>query len=956
MKHVIIEQYAFTPSTKTIVVTGKYIRAEQLLLITNVTRGTVVYNFSDPSLLGTITNTVSTTTGTETTTIVLTYNTASHSSTDKLAIMVEETYTEITPNETLQDPVGKLRVSQPQSLIDTDFEYGTQPTKWESISLLNNRPSAFYDVTAPLTITNVTSVGTTVTVSVPNTTGAVAGQPIFIIGTLDIGNSDGWWLIDTVSTNVSITYKTFSAPTQVGGTLYDATKTYLYAGTFFTGSGIPTSGIVASGSAITVTTTNAHGLTIGNHVFISGTTGLTGVNGTWQIATTPTNTTFTITSTISAGTATLTAGASATLYVRTQGFITHRAFDGGVQFSNQLPYHGYQVIRQTRRYFRYQSGKGIQFSTGSIMKPAAYVDTMSNGGSGTTITVNTRFPHGLSAGTTIKVSGCDDSAYNGTFTVVTAPTLLQFTYTAATTPATYPATAVFSGNIAISPSLWFGSKNRIGMFDQQNGFFYEYDGENLYAVKRSSTQQLGGYCSVTNGSPTVTGTLTTFSTQIKPGDMVVIRGQSYTVLIITSDTSMQIYPEYKGVTATNVLLSKTIDIRTRQSNFNIDKVDGTGASGYNVDLTRMQMFYMDYTWYGAGAIRFGFKNNRGEIIYVHRIPNNNVNTEAYMRSGNLPARYETNTQAYYSYLTATLSSVATTGATFSLYGYLDDWPSTGTVVLNQASVGGTIEFLTYTGKTLNAINAAGYYTTTFTIGTRATTGGAASATTFTVTGAGTYTPGGTAPIMVTLSSPVQASTISHWGSSVIMDGRYDDDKSLVFNVGQNTAVQNVTAGTRYALISLRSAPSVDNGITGLLGAREIINRMQLIMRQMDAYTTQPYRIDLILNGRVASGSFIPVGGSSLCQYALHDPSTTISGGESIFSFFTNAAGVTQQDLTLVRDIGTSILGGGTSLTCPTTNNNKFPDGPDIVTVCATVISSSGTNAINARISWTEAQA
>ena len=98
MKHVIIEQYAFTPSTKTIVVTGKYIRQEQLLLITNVTRGTVLYNFSDPSLTGTITNSVSTSTGLETTTIVTAYNTASHSSTDKLAILVEETYTEITPN------------------------------------------------------------------------------------------------------------------------------------------------------------------------------------------------------------------------------------------------------------------------------------------------------------------------------------------------------------------------------------------------------------------------------------------------------------------------------------------------------------------------------------------------------------------------------------------------------------------------------------------------------------------------------------------------------------------------------------------------------------------------------------------------------------------------------------------------------------------------------------------
>lgn len=50
----------------------------------------------------------------------------------------------IGPSETLQDPVGKLRVSTPQALIDTDFEYSTQSTKWESLNLLSNRPSAFY--------------------------------------------------------------------------------------------------------------------------------------------------------------------------------------------------------------------------------------------------------------------------------------------------------------------------------------------------------------------------------------------------------------------------------------------------------------------------------------------------------------------------------------------------------------------------------------------------------------------------------------------------------------------------------------------------------------------------------------------------------------------------------------------------------------------------------------------
>jgi len=38
------------------------------------------------------------------------------------------------------DPVTKLRVSEPSNLIDTDFEYGLQPTKWETLELINNTP------------------------------------------------------------------------------------------------------------------------------------------------------------------------------------------------------------------------------------------------------------------------------------------------------------------------------------------------------------------------------------------------------------------------------------------------------------------------------------------------------------------------------------------------------------------------------------------------------------------------------------------------------------------------------------------------------------------------------------------------------------------------------------------------------------------------------------------------
>lgn len=963
-KHVILEAYTFTPATRTIALTGKNVRREQLLVITNVTTNTVIYNFSDPSLTATsYVNAVDSTSGQETTTIILNYNTSAMSSTDKLSIMVEETYQELIPSETMRDPVDKLRVSTPQSLIDTDFEYGLQPTKWDFVNLLNNRPSGFYDPTQGISntarsdltffgansssyqITNVTASGKVVTVAINNTTGITVGLPIFIQGTLDNANADGWWQVETVTSNTSFTYTVTNTPATA---LYDAYKTYLYIGYFYTGAGIPTTSIVMSGTVGTVTTSNDHGLRVGDGFYIIGTTGTSAyataagtINSSWVVATTPTNNTFTFAASGSAVTATLSGGANATLYPRTLGYVIHRPFDGGVQFSNMTPYHGYQLIRQTRRQFRYQSGKAMQFSTGSLLKPQINVDNITS--SSTTVTVTCKYPHGLLAGAVVRVQNCTETAYNGTFTVVSVTSPLIFTYTALSTPSASPA----NGTPIVSPWTWYGSANRVGLFDSQNGFFFEFDGQTLYVVKRSSTYQISGTTNLVSGSQSVVGTNTKFSQQLKPGDSVVIRGMTYFVQQITSDTQMYIYPEYRGVSGNVSVVSKTVDQRYAQSTWNIDRCDGTGASLYNLDLTRMQMFYLDYTWYGAGAIRFGFKDNRGQVFYCHRIPNNNVNTEAYMRSGNLVARYETNTLPYRSYLTATLSSATTTGGTISLAD-TTGWPSSGTVVITAASAtGAVIEYITYSAKT----------TTSLTIAARAQTGGQASAQTFTITGATTANPGGTAPIKIELYSPQQSSSISHWGSSVIMDGRYDDDKSLVFNAGNNSALTNLSQNVRQPILSIRIAPTVDNGLTGLLGAREIINRMQLTLRQMDVYTTgTAYKIEIFLNARVSGGTWANIGGSSLAQYIFHTGGQTISGGEAIFGFFTSNSGAVTQDLSIVRDIGNSILGGGNTLTGSTTPANIYPDGPDTITVCATNITTQTTNSINSRLSWTEAQA
>jgi hypothetical protein len=956
----------------------------------------------------------------------------------------------IAPSETLQDPVGKLRVSNPQALIDTDFEYSTQSTKWETLNLLNNRPSAFYDVTAPLVITAVDGAGTRV-VTVTTTTPPAVGTSVFIQDTTN-PLANGWFLVDTVSAGVSFTY--VATNTIPATSIYDVTKTYVFSGNFYTGSGIPLTGTSAftfSGTTITCTTTNAHGLTAGDAIYITGTTGGTPApNGSWVVQTTPTSNTFTFVVITAPTVAIVNTAGSTNLYPRPYGSIIHRSFDGGVAFSVGYPYSGNQLIRQTRRYFRYQSGKGIQFSTGTCLKPALNVDSITS--SGTTVTVNLKNPHNFngnfaastgiavsasagvafgndisfnrgltvtctttanhgfivgdtifvtgttattnppngtwviknvvnatsfqfdvinaptgsitaSAGTTstlypqpggpfVTVSGCNETAYNGTFLVRTVPTDLSFTYTAAATPSATPATGF---PLTVSPASWYGSRNRTGLFDEQNGFFFEFDGQVLYAVKRSSTTQISGRIAVNAGSSSITGTSTLFSKQLNPGDYIVIRGMSYVVQTITSDTALIIYPEYRSTTnVSNCIVSKRIEERIPQSQWNIDRCDGSGSTEFNLDLTKMQMFYIDYSWYGAGAIRFGFKDQKGEVIYCHRIPNSNRNTEAYMRSGNICSRYESNTLPIMTTLAATLADTQVNTLTVASTA---DFPQSGILVVTASgNTAAAIEYIRYNSKT----------STTFTGLTRAVvnisgsgnlSGGGGNAT------AQTFTYSATAPVQITAFPAQATATVSHWGSAVIMDGRYDDDKSYIFQAGLTAPASLIASASNVALLSIRLAPSVDSGITGLLGARDLINRMQLTLRQMDVVATGSaviLRVELILNGRLGgtgAGAFTAAGGSSLAQVATHSATgaTTITGGESILSFFVYTPSVVQQDLTLVRDLGNSILGGGTTTTVPTSAVNLYPDGPDVVTVKVTSLTAA-VSTIAARISWTEAQA
>ena len=276
------------------------------------------------------------------------------------------------------------------------------------------------------------------------------------------------------------------------------------------------------------------------------------------------------------------------------------------------------------------------------------------------------------------------------------------------------------------------------------------------------------------------------------------------------------------------------------------------------------------------------------------------------------------------------------------------FPPAGIVKVQAAGGTGVIEYIAYTGNNGSLLFGLN----------RAQTGGQGTAQTFTFSA--------TAPIGVELQQPASTPSLSHWGSSVIMDGRFDDDKSLIFNYG-STPLTTVTSTTQVTpILAIRIAPAVDNGTVGLLGAKEIINRMQLQLVELGIFATGPLLVNLILNGVTTgtfSGGFISpvtnaVGAvtSSLAQVAVNTTNTvTVTGGESVAAAFTNTNGQTTLDLSQVRDLGNSILGGGTTNTIPNTQAGFYPDGPDILYVCVTPLTTTAIT-VNARLSWKEAQA
>lgn len=73
-----------------------------------------------------------------------------------------------------------------------------------------------------------------------------------------------------------------------------------------------------------------------------------------------------------------------------------------------------------------------------------------------------------------------------------------------------------------------------------------------------------------------------------------------------------------------------------QSDFNIDTIDGSGSSGFNLDITKMNIFNISFGWLGASPIIFQVMGENGTWIPFHHILVSNVLSETSIGNPVLP--------------------------------------------------------------------------------------------------------------------------------------------------------------------------------------------------------------------------------------------------------------------------------------------------------------------------------
>ena len=255
----------------------------ELLLITNTTDNTVLYTFNDATQGATVSFKREYESGTSNTTafvdpdfpkayhgndvittIFLNADTSADNDTDELQIFVEDDEVRTRPHDFGTDAIERLRVAQPESMLDADFEYGLQPTKWQAIATQRGYPSIYevpgtdFDIA---TVTSDASAGTQgigsslITVTTVGPHNFEAGQPFTITGfnnaVTGASRAAGSFVVNTIVSSTQFTYYAKAKVASANPTTISTTNTQLREGNFYTGAaiGFPSFSVSSNGSS-----------------------------------------------------------------------------------------------------------------------------------------------------------------------------------------------------------------------------------------------------------------------------------------------------------------------------------------------------------------------------------------------------------------------------------------------------------------------------------------------------------------------------------------------------------------------------------------------------------------------------------------------------------------------------------------------------------------------------------
>lgn len=324
--------------------------------------------------------------------------------------------------------------------------------------------------------------------------------------------------------------------------------------------------------------------------------------------------------------------------------------------------------------------------------------------------------------------------------------------------------------------------------------------------------------------------------------------------------------------------------------------NGDQTVAASINWNRIQMLFIEYAWYGAGAVRFGVFIE-GKAVIFHQIGfGNRVNQSLpWARTGNLPVRYEQRNNT----AIAQQNDMFHYGVSVVVEGGLDDQrgftyaygPSATAPRRSVAATTTRFPVLSYRGRPMGTVE-------------------------FTET-AGAIQAGATTTSMTVAGTPFTANALV--GRMIYWPSLNQVARITANTTNTITYQDNVLGG------AIASAPTA--GIAYQIG---LINRGQMLPRRLQLTSDQPVLVEIYISAPPgAGGGSISLTGANFTalstlgsqfSFAERDVSATaFTGGENVYSLFVPANNPVDNTLDQLLPLVNTIRG----------------DRPDILTVAVT---------------------